>query len=64
MKDFGFTKREKEVLYLVAKGYYNEEIAQELGITTLTARNHVLNAMHKAEAKNRTDLSFKVFTER
>jgi DNA-binding NarL/FixJ family response regulator len=48
---------EKVILNLVCEGYSNKEIAKQLKIGELTARNYVLNIMHKANCKNRTQLA-------
>jgi DNA-binding NarL/FixJ family response regulator len=49
------TKREREVLRLLADGMRNEQVAQELSISPLTVRTHVKNAMEKLEADTRTE---------
>jgi DNA-binding NarL/FixJ family response regulator len=49
------TKREREVLRLLADGMRNEQVAQELSISPLTVRTHVKNAMQKLEADTRTE---------
>jgi DNA-binding NarL/FixJ family response regulator len=48
------TKREREVLRLLADGLRNEQIARRLSISPLTVRSHVKNAMVKLEAGTRT----------
>jgi RNA polymerase sigma factor (sigma-70 family) len=48
--------RENEVLSLVAKGYSNKEIAQELCISVNTVKNHISNIMKKMNVKNRNQL--------
>jgi DNA-binding NarL/FixJ family response regulator len=48
------TKREREVLRLLADGMRNEQVARELSISPLTVRTHVKNAMDKLEADTRT----------
>jgi DNA-binding NarL/FixJ family response regulator len=50
----GVTKREREVLRLLADGMRNEQIARELGISPLTVRTHIEKAMDKLEADTRT----------
>ncbi|MDO5628069.1 MAG: response regulator transcription factor [Mobilicoccus sp.] len=50
------TPREGEVLHLVARGLSNEEIADELVISTHTAKTHVNRIMVKLDARNRTEL--------
>lgn len=47
------TKREQEVLCLVAQGCSNKEIAEKLCITLRTAKQHVHNILHKLDLKNR-----------
>lgn len=49
------TKRENEVLALMAKGLSNPEIAQQLTISTATARFHVSNILSKVHATSRTE---------
>lgn len=48
------TQREYEVLLLVAKGYTNQEIADELFITLKTVKTHVSNILAKLEVNDRT----------
>jgi DNA-binding NarL/FixJ family response regulator len=49
------TKREREILRLLADGMRNENVARELFISPLTVRTHVKNAMTKLEADTRTE---------
>ena len=48
------TKREREVLRLLADGMRNEQVASHLSISPLTVRTHVKKAMEKLEADTRT----------
>ena len=48
------TKREREVLRLLADGMRNEQVATQLSISPLTVRTHVKKAMEKLEADTRT----------
>jgi DNA-binding NarL/FixJ family response regulator len=48
------TKRERDVLRLLADGMRNEQVAVALSISPLTVRTHVKNAMEKLEADTRT----------
>lgn len=50
----GITKREREVLRLLADGMRNEEVGLRLSISPLTVRTHVKKAMQKLEADTRT----------
>lgn len=49
------TRREGEILRLVAGGLTNAEIAAELFISEGTAKTHVRNVLRKLEAGNRTE---------
>ncbi|RXZ84208.1 DNA-binding response regulator [Paenibacillaceae bacterium] len=55
--DEGFTEREKEVLFLVAEGMANKEIAEELHISIKTVKTHVSNLLMKCELDDRTQLA-------
>lgn len=48
------TKREYEVLSLIADGKNNKEIAEELFISEKTVKNHVSNILKKIEVSDRT----------
>ncbi len=50
------TDREREVMALVAAGRTNEEIGEELVITSATAKTHVSRAMAKLGARDRAQL--------
>jgi DNA-binding NarL/FixJ family response regulator len=49
----GLTRREIEILQLVADGLSNKEIGTELSITEGTVKNHVHNALEKLHLENR-----------
>jgi NarL family two-component system response regulator LiaR len=49
--------REFEVAALVAEGHTNQEIAHELSISILTAKNHVHNILSKLEASSRREIA-------
>lgn len=51
--DSVLTRRESEILQLVAGGLSNKEIANELTITEGTVKNHVHNALEKLHLTNR-----------
>jgi len=51
--DIALTRRESEILQLVADGLSNKEIANELTITEGTVKNHVHNALEKLHLTNR-----------
>lgn len=48
------TKREIEILRLVAGGYNNREIAQAFSVMEGTVKNHVSNILEKLEVRDRT----------
>ena len=50
------TSREREVLQLIAEGYTNQGIANELYISVKTVEAHKAHIMTKLHARNRTDL--------
>ena len=51
--DTALTRRESEILQLVAAGLSNKEIANALTITEGTVKNHVHNALEKLHLTNR-----------
>lgn len=55
------TNREKEVLQLIAQGYANQEIADELFITLKTVKTHVSNILSKLEVEDRTQAAIYAF---
>lgn len=50
------TNREREVVALVGRGLSNDEIAQEMVISPMTAKTHVSRAMIKLNARDRAQL--------
>ncbi len=52
----GLTRREREILKLVAEGHTNREIADLLGISVRTVLGHRTNLMQKLDIHNRTEL--------
>jgi len=50
------TGREKEILELVAKGYGNKEVAEQLVISVKTVETHKGNVMEKLGLRSRPDL--------
>ena len=51
-EDYGLSKRELEVLGLIAKGYSDKEIAIKLNITVHTANSHRKKMLAKLKARN------------
>jgi DNA-binding NarL/FixJ family response regulator len=52
------TKREMEILELVAKGFTNKEIASALRLSQFTVRNHLNRITSKLEVADRTEAAF------
>ncbi len=57
------TKREVEVLQLVAKGLSNQEISKKLFINERTTRTHVSNILDKLHLANRTQAALYALRE-
>lgn len=53
------TDREREVLLLVAEGMRNPAVAQRLGISSKTVRNHLSNILSKLQVGDRTEAIIK-----
>lgn len=49
------SRRERQVITLLAGGYGAPDIAQALGLSPITVRNHITRAMTKLGARNRLD---------
>lgn len=54
------TKRENEILQLLAKGMNRNEIAAELFISDETVKMHTKNLYRKLKAKNKIDALIKM----
>jgi NarL family two-component system response regulator LiaR len=57
------TKREVEILKLVAKGLSNQDIADQLVISERTVRTHVTNILSKLHLANRTQVALYALRE-
>jgi DNA-binding CsgD family transcriptional regulator len=55
LKKLGISKREYEVLELIAAGLSNQDIADQLFVSTSTVKTHVSNVLAKLEASRRTE---------
>jgi DNA-binding NarL/FixJ family response regulator len=55
VKKLGISKRESEVLTLVAAGLSNQEIAERLFVSNSTVKTHVSNLLGKLDAQRRTE---------
>jgi len=54
LKDLGITKRELEILELIAQGMSNREIADKLFVSENTVKTHSSRLFDKLSAKRRT----------
>lgn len=54
LKDLNLSRREKEILELLAKGNSNAEIGEQLFLSVSTVKTHVSNLLVKLDVKNRT----------
>jgi DNA-binding NarL/FixJ family response regulator len=62
--EFNLSKRETEIIALLAKGYRYKEIADKLFINIETVRKHIRNIYEKLQVQSRTEALNKVFGER
>ena len=53
----GLTRRELEILQLVAEGHSNAELARMLWVTEQTVKFHLSNIYRKLDVANRTEAS-------
>jgi DNA-binding NarL/FixJ family response regulator len=51
------TRRERELITLIARGMQNKNIAHELNISEHTVRAHIGNIMRKYRLQNRTQIA-------
>jgi len=54
LKELGISKREYEILTLIAEGHSNQEIAEKLFISQNTIKTHSSNLFSKLDASRRT----------
>lgn len=62
--EYQITDRETEVLKLIAHGYSNSDISEELSISLATVKTHLHNIFSKTGARNRTELLSIIMYER
>ncbi|MAG35208.1 MAG: DNA-binding response regulator [Dehalococcoidia bacterium] len=56
------TPREIDVLRLIARGYTNKEIANDLSVTVATVKTHVEHIMQKLQVSDRTQAAVQAVT--
>jgi DNA-binding NarL/FixJ family response regulator len=57
LEDVGLTRRELEILQIVAEGHSNAELAKMLWVTEQTVKFHLSNIYRKLNVANRTEAS-------
>lgn len=57
------SKREKEILQLIADGNPNKTIAEMLNISEHTVRNHITNIFQKLKSSDRTEAAVKALRQ-
>ncbi len=57
------TKRESEILALLARGYRSKEVAEELTISVPTVNTHVRNIYEKLQVRSRAEAVARFFVE-
>lgn len=60
LRDVKLTRRENEVLQLLAKGCTRNQIAKKLFISDETVKMHIKNIYKKVKAKNKIDALVKM----
>jgi DNA-binding NarL/FixJ family response regulator len=58
----GLTRQEHRILELVARGWRNSTIAQELFISTRTVETHLYHIFHKLGVSSRTEAALYVLS--
>ena len=53
--NYDLTKREKEIVILISKGYKNLNISENLYISVNTIKRHISNIYKKTNVNNRKD---------
>src|SRR5205807_1212769 len=52
----GLTRREQQLIPLIAQGLTNKEIANHLSLSEQTVKNHLYRMKHKVGAEDRLDI--------
>jgi PAS domain S-box-containing protein len=55
MQTIGLTGREQDVLACISEGLSNKQVAEELGVTVNTVRNHVQRILYKLHAHSKLE---------
>jgi DNA-binding CsgD family transcriptional regulator len=60
---FGLTRRERDVVLLVASGHTNAEISRLLGVSKYTVADHLKRVFDKVDVASRGELTSKLFQD-
>ncbi|MDQ8043361.1 MAG: helix-turn-helix transcriptional regulator [Solirubrobacteraceae bacterium] len=60
LEQAGLTRREQEVVLIVAKGRSNQEAADELGLSVRTVQKHLERAFRKLGVRSRTEVAVRL----
>lgn len=55
--DFGLTRRQRELVPMIARGLSNKEIASQLNLSEQTVKNHIHRMLQKVGAERRIDVA-------
>lgn len=58
---FGLTVREAQVAVIVARGYSNREVAEQLGIVEKSVKNVLMLVYQKCVVRNRSELALRAY---
>lgn len=61
-RDFGLTRRQLELVPMIARGLTNKEIASHLNLSEQTVKNHIHRMLHKVGAEHRLRIAEIVMT--
>ena len=63
-KEYNLTRREKEILKGIIKGYTYREIAKEYCIASSTVKKHILHIYRKLNVRSKVEFVKKVLNEK
>jgi len=59
---FLLSRREREIVPLICRGFTNKAIAASLGMAHATVTTHIVSLMRTTKTQNRAELVFKILT--
>ncbi len=63
VEDFSLSSRESDVLKLLADGFSNSDISDQMNVSVSTVKKHVYNIFNKAGVNSRTQLLNMIYTK-